>query len=226
MNAAAWAKRRQSPTSAASVSAPSWPMPRVGGQASHRVGEGRLGGGFGQVGLDGRDLGITAGRHRPVVGEGGLQLGVVELLGAQPALVLARPAGAGAVDAAVAQQEGLQPSAGAAAVIDQVGAGAAQVSDRFFMGFWDADGDQLAGAVQPGQAPAVAPVGLDLVAGRSGDERGRDHLAGDPLTVQQPGQLIAGRAGLIADPQAGWFGEAAKECEHGRLVAGDLLHRC
>ena len=85
---------------------------------------------------------------------------VVEVLGAQPALVLAGPAGTGTIDPAVAQQEGLQPSAGAAAVIDQVGAGAAQVPDRFFMGFWDADGDQLAGPVQAGQAPAVAPVGL------------------------------------------------------------------
>jgi hypothetical protein len=52
------------------------------------------------------------------------------------------------------------------------------------MGFWDADGDQLAGAVQPRQPAAVAPVGLDLVAGCSRDERGRDHLAGNPMGVQ------------------------------------------
>jgi hypothetical protein len=106
------------------------------------------------------------------VAEGGLQLGVVEALGAQPALVLAGPAGPAAVDPTVAQQEGLQPSAGAAAVIDQVGPGPAQIPDRRFTRGGDADGDQLAGAVQPGQAPAVAPVGLDLVAGRSWDERG------------------------------------------------------
>ena len=31
------------------------------------------------------------------------------------------------------------------------------------------------------------------------------------MGVQQPGQLIAGRAGLIADPQAAGFGEAANE---------------
>jgi hypothetical protein len=64
----------------------------------------------------------------------------------------------------VAQQEGLQPSASPAAVIDQISAGAAQVPDRLLPRGGDADGDQLAGAVQPGQAPAVAPVGLDLVA--------------------------------------------------------------
>jgi hypothetical protein len=34
------------------------------------------------------------------------------------------------------------------------------------------DGDQLAGAVQPGQPPAVAPVGLDLVAGALGISEG------------------------------------------------------
>jgi hypothetical protein len=153
----------------------------VGGQPGHRVGERRLGGGLREVGLDGRDLGVAAGRHRPVVGEGGLQLGGVEVLGAQPALVFAGPAGPGTVDAAVAQEKGLQPPAGPAAVIDQVSAGAAQVPDRLLLWGGDADGDQLAGAVQPGQPPAVAPVGLDLVPGRSGDERGRDHLAGDPL---------------------------------------------
>jgi hypothetical protein len=135
------------------------------------------------------------------------------------------PAGTGAIDATVAQQEGLQPPAGAAAVIDQVGAGAAQVPDRLLARSGDADGDQLAGAVQPGQPAAVAPVGLDLVAGGSRDERGGDHLAGDPLAVQQPGQLVAGRAGLIADPQAGGFSKAAEERQHGRLIAGDLLHR-
>jgi hypothetical protein len=160
MNAAAWAKRHPVADLGGQRQRPQLANPAVGGQTSHRVGEGRLGGRVGQVGLDGRDLGVAGGRHCPVVGEGGLQLWVVELLGAQPALVLAGPAGPGAIDAAVAQQEGLQPSASPAAVIDQVGPGAAQVPDRFFMGFWDADGDQLAGAVQPGQAAAVAPVGL------------------------------------------------------------------
>jgi hypothetical protein len=88
-------------------------------------------GGPGQVGLDGRDLGVAGGRHCPVVGEGGLQLGVVEVLGAQPALVFAGPAGTG--------------------------------------------------AVQPRQPPAVAPVGLDLVAGcsRADERQHRCRVAGD-----------------------------------------------
>jgi len=82
------------------------------------------------------------------VGEGGLQLGVVEPLGGQPALMLAGPAGPGAIDPSVAQQERVQASAGAATVVDQVGAGATQVTDRFLPGCGDADGDQLAGPVQ------------------------------------------------------------------------------
>ena len=65
------------------------------------LGEGRLGGRVGQVGLDGGDLGVTGGCHCPVVAEGGLQLRVVELLGAQPALMFAGPAGPSAIDAAV-----------------------------------------------------------------------------------------------------------------------------
>jgi hypothetical protein len=44
------------------------------------------------------------------------------------------------------------------------------------------------------------------------------------MSVQQPGQLVAGRAGLIADPQPGRFGEAAEERKHGHLVAGNPLH--
>jgi hypothetical protein len=50
----------------------------------------------------------------------------------------------------VAQQEGLQPAAGPAAVIDQISAGSAQVPDGLLASGGDADGDQLAGAVQAG----------------------------------------------------------------------------
>ena len=46
-----------------------------------------------------------------------------------------------------------------------------------------------------GEPPAVAAVGLDLVAGRPGNQRRRDHLAAEVQAVQQAGQLIAGRAG-------------------------------
>jgi hypothetical protein len=101
------------------------------------------------------------------VSVGGPQLGIVEALSAQPAFVLAGPAGPGPIDTAVPQQERLQPPASPATVIDQIGAGAAQIPDRLLPSGGDADGDQLAGAVQPSQPPAVAPVGLDLVTDRS-----------------------------------------------------------
>src|SRR5215216_4742099 len=88
----------------------------VGGQANYGVGKGRLGGGLREVGLDIGDLGVAAGCHRSVVAEDGLQLVIVEALGAQPALVLAGPAGPGAIDATMPQEKGLQPPQGAAAV--------------------------------------------------------------------------------------------------------------
>ena len=160
MNAAGWAKRHPVADLGGHRQRPQLANPAGGGQARHRVGERRLGGRVGEVGLDGRDLGVTAGHHRPVVAEGGLQALVVELVGAQPALVLAGPTSPGAIDPAVPQEEGLQPPAGPAAVIDQIGPGPAQVPDRLLARGGDADGDQLAGPVQPGQPAAVAPVGL------------------------------------------------------------------
>jgi hypothetical protein len=43
--------------------------------------------------------------------------------------------------------------------------------------------------------------------------------------VQQPGQLKAGRAGLIADSQSTGIAEAANEPAHRGLVVGDLVDR-
>jgi hypothetical protein len=84
----------------------------------------------------------------------------------------------------------------------------------------DADTDQLPGAVQPGQPPAVTLVGLDLVTRRPGDQRRCDHLATHAETVEQPGQLEAGRAGLVAGSQPSGVTKAANEPAHRRLVVG------
>jgi hypothetical protein len=78
-------------------------------------------------------------------------------------------------------------------VLDHVGAGPAQVPHRFFLDGRDPDRHQFSGPVQPRQPPAVPTVGLDLIAGRLGDQRRRDHLAAHLHAVQQPGQLEAGR---------------------------------
>jgi hypothetical protein len=62
-----------------------------------------------------------------------------------------------------------------------------------------------------------------LVARRFGDERRRDHLAADLHAVQQPGQLKAGRAGLVAGSQHARVAEAANEPADRCLVVGDPL---
>jgi hypothetical protein len=77
--------------------------------------------------------------------------------------------------------------------------------------------------MQPGQPAAVPPVGLDLVARCPRDQRRGDHLAADPHAVQQPGQLEAGRAGLVAGSQSPRITQAADEPAHRRLVMGDPL---
>jgi hypothetical protein len=102
-----------------------------------------------------------------------------------------------------------QPSPGP--VGHQVGSGPAQVSDGLFGDGRHADGHQLAGAVQPGQPPAVAAVGLDPVPGGGGDQRGRDHRTANVHAVQQPGQLVTGGAGLVAGPQPSGIWELRQE---------------
>src|SRR5215216_1235509 len=102
----------------------------------------------------------------------------------------------------MAQQEFPQPVARTSEVFHHVASGAAKIPDGLLLDGWDADADQLAGAVQPGQPPAIPPVGLDLVARRLGDQRRGDHLAAHVQAVQQPGQLEAGRSGLVAGSQA------------------------
>jgi hypothetical protein len=78
-----------------------------------------------------------------------------------------------------------------------------------------------AGAVQPGQPTAATGVGLDPVTGGGGDRRRRDHLAADPDRRQQPGQVVPGRAGLIAGSQPTGITKAANEPADRGLVVGD-----
>jgi hypothetical protein len=62
-----------------------------------------------------------------------------------------------------------------------------------------------------------------LVARRLGDQRRGDHLAAHVQAVQQPGQLEAGRSGLVAGSQAAGVAEAANEPADGYLVVGNPL---
>jgi hypothetical protein len=89
------------------------------------------------------------------VGVGGGEGGVVKALAHQPPLVRVGPSAA-----TVAQQEPAQAKPGPGPVGQHVGPGPAQVPDGLLGHGRQSDRDQLAGPVQPGQPPAVAPVGL------------------------------------------------------------------
>jgi hypothetical protein len=197
----------------------------VGGQAGHGVGEWWLVIPGGQVGLDGVQGGVAGRQGRPVVGVGRRQGRVVKALGQQPPLVGKGPGGgATAPDAAVAQQEPAQAKPSPGPVGQHVGPGPAQVPHRLLGHGGHTDRDQLAGAVQPSQPPAVAAVGLDPITGGLGNQRGRDHLAADVHAVQQAGQLIAGGAGLIAGSQPAGISKPRHEPADRRLVVGDPVN--
>jgi hypothetical protein len=153
----------------------------------HGVGERRPVIPDGQVGLDRLQLGVAGSQHRPVVRIGRGQGGLRKALPQQPALVGQGPGIPAPPDPAVTQQELAQPMPGAGAVLDHVGTGPAQVADRFFLDGRDPDGDQFPGPVQPSQASAVSPVGLDPVAWGLGDQRGA-------ITSQRTCMLASSRA--------------------------------
>ena len=60
------------------------------------------------------------------------------------------------------------------------------------------DGGQRPGPIQDRQLASVAAVRLDAIAGPTGNQRRRDHLARDPLLCERPLQLEATRPGLVA----------------------------
>jgi hypothetical protein len=156
----------------------------VAAESADAIGEGRLGAGLFELRLDRVEVGLAGGDRCPVVRVGQAQRGLVEVLRGQPALVQPGPCRAGAVDAAVAQQETLESAPSALQIIQQVGAGSAQIPHRFLLRGGHPDRGQISRAMQPGQPLAVSAVSLDLVPGRAGDQRRGDHLTGDSA----PGQ--------------------------------------
>jgi hypothetical protein len=106
-----------------------------------------------KVGLDRDQLRVAALQRRTIVRVGCLQRRFIELLAAPPPLVGLGPRGRPTTpEAAVAQQELRQPMPRPRAIFHPVGAGPAQIPDGFLLDGRDANGDQLAGAVQPGPA--------------------------------------------------------------------------
>jgi hypothetical protein len=65
--------------------------------------------------------------------------------------------------------------------------------------------------VQPHQLLGVATVGLDPVAGADGYQRGRDDIAGDLESREQPEQVKSAGPGLITDRQPGRTAEPVDE---------------
>ncbi len=87
----------------------------------------------------------------------------------------------------------------------------------------DPDGDGLTGAVQPGQATAVPPIRLHPVPGRLRDERGCHHVTGNPHGGEQPVQIVARGAGLVAGPEVLRLAEARDQPANRVLVVEDLV---
>ena len=121
--------------------------------------------------------------------------GLLEALGKQPALVGQGPGVAAPPGPAVAQQEHAQPVPGTGPVHDHVGAGPAQVPDRFLLHGGDTDRHQLPGPVQPGQPAAIAPVGLGPCRrGPWGSARARPPRSALPCCAAAgPGRSRSGR---------------------------------
>ena len=123
----------------------------------------------------------------------------------------------------MAEQELRQAVPGPGAVGHGVVAGPAQVPHGLLGHGGDPDGGELAGTVQPRQAPGVAAVGLDALTGRLRDEGWGDDLAAHPDRGEEPVQLVAGWARLVAGPEPSGVAEPGDEAAHRCLVVEDPL---
>jgi len=100
------------------------------------------------------------------------------------------------------QQEGLQAQLGGLEG-DACGiARAAEIPNRFVLDAGHVDGGEIAGAQPVCDLHRVAPVGLHLVPGPLGNQRGRHDLAVEPLRGEVAMQHVAAWAGLVGEHQA------------------------
>ena len=134
------------------------------------------------------------------------------------------PVGLALVAVAVAQQEGLEPEAAAALVINGIGAGAAQIADGFIGGFGHIDAGQFAGAQEPSNRAGVAFIGLEGRAGLLGDEGGSGDQAGHLKLLEPPGDAKTAGASLVGNLQecpGVSFADAAQGHFQAAQVIGD-----
>jgi hypothetical protein len=124
----------------------------------------------------------------------------------------------------MAQQERPEPAPCTVEIDDHVPARPAQIAHRLLLGARDPDGDELPGAVQASKPPAVPPVGLHPVAGCLRDQRWRHHMTRDLEALEEPLQLIAGRACLVASDEPAGLAHPGDESSDRLLVVEDPLH--
>ena len=142
-------------------------------------------------------LGLLDGEQSGV--QGALQFRHLEPLGPEPRPVGLPPVGAGAIDAAMPEEELDEPMAPANDVLANIVAAAQQVAHRFLRLVGHVDRGQLARAVEADELGRVAAIRLDpLPRAARGESRG-DHVAVDPEGRELPVQVVAGYAGLVAD---------------------------
>src|SRR5215208_1195707 len=123
----------------------------------------------------------------------------------------------------MAQQEFPQPVARTGEVFHHVASGAAKIPDGLLLDGWDADADQLAGALQPGQPPAIPPVGLGPCRpapwGSATGRSPRSARAGGAAAGPARSRSVRPRSRLAGCGVA----EAANEPADGCLVVGNPL---
>ena len=191
-------------------------------EAAEPADVGAIGGRLGQGG----DLAVEGGDPREellhgedVFLEGARQDGEGKALGPNPRPVPLGPVPAVAVEAAMAGQELPEPVAPAEELLLDILPAPEEIAPGLARLVRDGDRREIARSEEPHQLADIAAVGLDPIAGFPGCERGGHHLAqhakGRALAVQ----LIAGRAGLVADPDVAFAPQALEVApEVARLI--------
>ena len=168
---------------------------------------------------------VASGNSVQVFLKPDLLRGVRHLERGQPAQVRGGPGALAGIADAVAQQQGLEAVAGAAAFAHRVLACAHQIAHGLVGGVGHAHGAEFTGTRQARQQDRVAAVGLDPVARALGDRRGRHHLAGQALRGEVAPDDKAAGAGFIDDVQRMPAADelAQRLVERGQ-VAADAAH--
>ncbi len=125
------------------------------------------------------------------------------------------PMGFSVVVVAEASQEGEEAGFGSAEVIDDISAGATEVTNGFVGGVGNIDGNEVVGAEVFGEFHGVAFVGFDAVPGFGGNEGRGDDFTMDAHLKEAPSDPEPATARFVADVEI---------AELPVLVLGDAPH--